>query len=88
MSTLKGAGTILAQTWGNVGVEFLEGAYEPMRKGLTNIVLWLKSNMDQIKQWGASFGSALNYLINYVKTGEKDMKGLDSVAKKIANYIE
>lgn len=87
MSTLKGAGTILAQTWGNVGVAFLEGAYEPMRKGLTNIVLWLKSNIDQIKQWGASFGSALNYLINYVKTGEKNMKGLDSVAKKIAGTL-
>lgn len=87
MSTLKGAGTILAQTWGNVGVAFLEGAYEPMRKGLTNIVLWLKSNMDQIKEWGASFGNAINYLINYVRTGEKDMKGLDGVARKIAGTL-
>lgn len=87
MSTLKGAGTILAQTWGNVGVAFLEGAYEPMRQGLTNIVLWLKSNMDQIKEWGASFGNAINYLINYVRTGEKDMKGLDGVARKIAGTL-
>lgn len=87
MSTLKGAGTILAQTWGNVGVAFLEGAYEPMRKGLTNIVLWLKSNMDTIKSWGKSFGDALNYLIKYVQTGEKDMAGLDSVAQGIAGTL-
>lgn len=88
MTTIKGAGTILAQTWGNVGVAFLEGLYEPMRDGLTNIVLWLKGNMDTIKAWGASFGEAVKYLIDVARGLNGEVSSLSPTAQKIVNVLE
>ena len=88
MSTLGGAGTILAQTWGNIGVEFLQGAYEPLREGLTNLVRFLKGNMPVIKEYGKSFGEAISWLIDYAKTGSTSMVGLSANAKKMASALK
>lgn len=88
MSNLGGAGTILAQTWGNIGVAFLEGTYEPLREGLTNLVTFLKSNMPTIKEYGKDFGSAISWLIDYAKTGSTSMLGLSTNAKKMASALK
>lgn len=88
MSNLGGAATILAQTWGNVGVAFLEGVYDPMREGLTNLVTFLKGNMPTIKQYGKDFGAAISWLIDYAKTGNASMLGLSSNAKRVASALK
>lgn len=84
MSTIGGAATILGQTWTNVGVQFLQGAYEPLKAGLSNMVTWLKSNMDTVKRWGANFGEALKALIEYARYGGNAFDNLSGGAKSIA----
>ena len=90
MSTLTGAGTIMSQTFGNMGVAFLEGAYEPMKNGLIKLVTWLKANMDTVKKWGASFGEGITALVSLGKSGEvsaKKLKGLGGVGKTLFSWL-
>lgn len=90
MSTLTGAGTIMSQTFGNMGVAFLEGAYEPMKNGLIKLVTWLKANMDTVKKWGASFGEGITALVSLGKSGEvssKKLKGLSGIGKTLYAWL-
>lgn len=88
MSTVGGAITILGQRWTNVGVAFLEGAYEPLRGGLIKLADLLAKNMDKVKEWGRAFGEAIKFLIKYAKTGEGDISALSDKAQKFAAVLK
>lgn len=88
MSTVGGALTILGQRWTNVGVAFLEGAYEPLRGGLIKLANYLADNMDKVKAWGKAFGEAIKYLVKYAKTGEGDIAGLSDKAQKFVAVLK